>query len=168
MSEQRKGNTVEELFALLIGAEMKFQSFYLLLTEMFAHEPRAAEVWWLMAADEGSHAQLLERARSTLTPEQLGAPADPRLLESARTAARFAPEKALAEVETLDDAYQLAHEGENSEINAVFEAVISEYFPASIRRRFIQSQLREHVGRLAALGPPDWRQGVRARQGNTR
>ena len=164
MDEEKAGTTVGELFDLLIEMEKATQTFYLRLTEMFAHEPRAAEVWWLMAADEGSHAQLLERTRDALTPEQLAAPAPPALLKSARAIIRFDPERALAGIETLDDAYEMAHAGENSEINAIFEILLSTYFPTDIQHTFIQSQLREHVDRLARLVPPEWRQTVRARR----
>jgi rubrerythrin len=164
MSEQKRDNTVGELFDLLIGIERAAQTFYLRLTEMFAHEPRAAEVWWMMAADEGSHVQLLQRARDTLTPEQLAAPADPHLMEAARTAASLMAKKDWAGIETLEDAYQMAHEGEHSEINSVFEAVISEYFPVSVQQQFVQSQLREHLERLASLEPLDWRLSVRPRR----
>ncbi|HHN93392.1 MAG TPA: hypothetical protein ENK17_01365, partial [Anaerolineae bacterium] len=108
------------MFDLLIQAEEAGQAFYLRLTEMFAHDSKAAEIWWKMAADEASHIHLLKQAREALTPEQLAAPADPDLLRAARAAAAFSPERVLAQVQTLEDAYQMAHAGENSEFNAVF------------------------------------------------
>ncbi|HEY75920.1 MAG TPA: hypothetical protein G4O00_07045, partial [Thermoflexia bacterium] len=97
-------------------------------------------------------------------PEQLAAPADPHLMEAARTAASLMAKKDWAGIETLEDAYQMAHEGEHSEINSVFEAVISEYFPVSVQQQFVQSQLREHLERLASLEPLDWRLSVRPRR----
>ncbi len=163
MSEQEYTGTVEELFDILIRAEKAAQAFYLRLTKMFAHEPQAAQVWWLMAVDEGAHIHLLEQARDALPPARLAAPADPHLLRAARSAAAFTPERNLAAIETLEDAYQVAHEEENSEINGVFETVISEYFPLAIQQEFVQSQLREHFGRLAVLKPPEWRKAVKAR-----
>ncbi len=161
----QSGNTIRALFDLLTRAEKAAQTFYLHLTEMFAHEPKAAEVWWKLAADEASHIHLLEQAQEGLTAEQLAAPADPDLLREARAAAAFSPAVALAQVETLEDAYQLAHAGEHSEFNAVFEFVISELFPVAVQRAFVRAQLREHTGRLDSLEPPEWRQGVKARRG---
>ncbi len=163
MSHPGESDTIATLFELLIQAEKAGQAFYLRLTEMFAHEPRAAEIWWKLAADEAAHIHLLEQAREALTPEQLSAPADPDFLRAARAAAAFSTEEALAQVQTLEDAYQMAHAGEYSEFNAVFEFVISELFPASVQRPFVQSQLREHVARLQELEPPEWRRNVLAK-----
>ncbi|HIE37719.1 MAG TPA: hypothetical protein EYH30_01555 [Anaerolineales bacterium] len=161
----QQDRTIAALFDRLIRGEKATQTFYLRLSEMFAHEPRAAEVWWKLAADEASHIHLLEQAREGLTAEQLAAPADPEFLRVARNAAAHSPEEGLAQVQTLEDAYQLAHATEHTEFNAVFEVVISELFPVAVQRPFVRSQLQEHVDRLGALEPPEWRYSVVAKRG---
>ena len=155
-----RDRTVEALITLLVQAEDASQRFYLQLMEAFAHEPTAAEVWWMMGADEAGHIRLLEQVLHSLSPEQLQAPADPLWLEQARSAARFSPERALARIQTLEDAYQEAHALETSEINAVFEFVMTEYFPKSLQRSFVLNLLRTHVERLERLRTPEWRQSI--------
>ncbi len=154
------GQSVGDLIALLLQAETAVQALYLQLTEAFAHEPKAAEVWWKLGADEAAHIRLLEQIRDSLPSERLRAPADPIWLEQAKSAARFSPEQAMARIQTLEDAYQEAHAIENSEINAVFEFVMTEYFPRPLRVEFVHNMLREHVDRLYSLRTTEWRQGI--------
>ena len=152
--------TVSDLLTLLLQAETAAQTLYLRLMEAFAHEPEAAEVWWKMGADEAAHIRLLEQILGSLSPDQLQALADPFWLEQARSAARYSPEQVLARIQTLEDAYQEAHALENSELNAVFEFVLTEYFPRPLRRGFIHNLLREHVSRLDRLRTTEWRRSI--------
>jgi hypothetical protein len=62
-----RDRTIEALITLLMQAEEAGQRFYLHLMEAFAHEPTAAEVWWMMGADEAGHIRLLEQC-CTLCP----------------------------------------------------------------------------------------------------
>lgn len=155
-----KNRTVDDLIDQLIQAETAAQTLYLRLMETFAHEPEAAEVWWKMGADEAAHIRLLEQTRSSLPPEQIQAPADPFWLEQALAAARLSPEQTLARIRTLEDAYQQAHAIENSEINAVFEFVMTEYFPRPLQRAFVVNLLKTHVDRLYGLRTTEWRQSI--------
>ncbi|MDW7992440.1 MAG: hypothetical protein RMK65_10005 [Anaerolineae bacterium] len=152
---------VETLLSLLIDAENAAQRLYLQLMELFAHEPAAAEVWWKLGADEAAHIRLLEQIQDSLSLEQLRSPADPLWLEAARRAARFSPERVLANIQTLEDAYQEAHALENSEINPLFEFVMSEYFPRPLRKELVQTLLREHIERLYGLRTTEWRRSIR-------
>ena len=156
--------SVDAMLSMLTDAEIASQSFYLRLMESFAHEPTAAQVWWKMGADEAAHIRLLEQVRKNLSPEQLQSPADPIWLEKARAAARFSPDKAMARIQTLEDAYQEAHALEDSEINAVFEFVMTEFFPGRLRWNFVHNMLREHVQRLYELRTTEWRRSVSAQK----
>lgn len=155
---------VNTLLSLLIDAETATQRFYLQLMESFAHEPLAAQVWWKMGADEAAHIRLIEQAQKSLSLEQLQSPADPIWLEKARAAARFSPDKAMAHIQTLEDAYQEAHAIENSELNAVFEFVMTEFFPRRLQQDFVRSMLREHLQRLDELRTPEWRRSISAQK----
>ncbi len=152
--------SVGDLMDLLFQAETAAQTLYLQLMEAFAYEPEAAEVWWKMGADEAAHIRLLEQIRASLPSERLLEPADPLWLEQARAAARFSPEQILARIHTLEDGYQEAHALENGEINAVFEFVMTEYFPKPLRAGFVRNMLREHVNRLYGLRTAEWRRSI--------
>lgn len=156
--------SLDTLLSLLIDAETASESFYLRLMEAFAHEPIAAQVWWKMGADEAAHIRLLEQVRKNLSPKQLQSPADPIWLEKACAAARFSPDKAIARIQTLEDAYQEAHALENSEINAVFEFAMTEFFPGRLRWDFVHNMLREHMHRLDELRTTEWRRSILAQK----
>ncbi len=157
--------TVEFMISTLLQAETAAQTFYLWLMDAFAHEPDAAQVWWKMGADEAAHIRLLERVLNSLPPEQRLSLVDPLMLEKAIAAARFSPHRALERIVTLEDAYQVAHSLENSELNAVFEFVLTEYFPKPLKRDFVHNMLREHVDRLNGLRTTEWRRSILAQKG---
>jgi rubrerythrin len=163
MALSREG-TLEALLTTLIQAEATAQNLYLRLMEAFAHEPDAAQVWWKMGADEAAHIRLLEQVRDALSPEQLQSPADPLIVEKAQAVSGLSYERILSRIETLEDAYQETHNLENSEINAVFEFVLTEYFPKPLRVEFVHNMLREHIGRLDGLRTTEWRRSVLAQK----
>jgi len=140
--------TIAGLFELAITAEEVAQEFYLRLTDWFSHLPGVADFWYEMARDEAIHADHLKTIRATLTPEQLQAPVDPAIWWKAGMIRGLSTEDSLRSVETLDDAYQTAHELENSEVNTVFELLTTEYVDSSSKKKFIISQLNEHTAKL--------------------
>jgi hypothetical protein len=54
----------------------------------------------------------------------------------------------VGEVETLADAYQLAHDLEHSEINTVFAFLMRSYVSREDKRRFLDAVFAEHQDRL--------------------
>ncbi|MGB9872803.1 MAG: hypothetical protein ACPLYD_14255 [Anaerolineae bacterium] len=155
--------TVAELLDLLYTGEKSTERFYMGLAEMFLHEPVAAGVWWEMAAEEALHMWLIEKAREALTPEQLATPVAPEMLEAARTRAAFSPEKLWASIQTLEDAYQAAHEVEGLEFDAILEPIMLDFFPNDIRNRLARSQLHQHQQPLGQLRTREWRLAIERR-----
>lgn len=155
-------NTIGELLDMLIAGEKTSQEFHLRLQKMFAHHPAAAEVFWAMAADEALHIWMLEQARASLSPEQLAASPPEEVVWKVAELQSMSPEGILEQIQTLEDAYQTLHELEAHEFSAVLDFVLSEFFPAEYQRKFLYSQLKEHVERLERLGPPEWRQAILA------
>lgn len=152
--------TIGELLDILIAGEKASQEFHLRLHKMFAHHPTAAEVFWAMAADEAMHIWMLEQARASLSPEQMAASPPAEVVWKVSGLQAISPEKILERIQNLEDAYQALHELEAYEFGAVLDFVLSEFFPSEYQRKFLYSQLREHVGRLEKLGPPEWRQAI--------
>ena len=146
--------TTGDLLAKIIAAEKKAQIFYEGLYRMFEHIPRVAAFWQDMVDDEKAHRHLMEKVRAGLTPEELQAPADPEMLHKASVAARFSPDRALRRIHGLNDAYEIALDLEQSEINAVFEFVLAEhaYLEEEVRDRMVELYLRVHIKRFQELG----------------
>jgi hypothetical protein len=70
----------------------------------------------------------------------------------------------LDQINTLDDAYEAAHELEFSEINSVFKILATEYISEKTRRQATISQLGDHIEKLMTFndnfGEKTWRKGI--------
>jgi hypothetical protein len=133
-----QGTTVADLFALAIAAETSAAEFYRGLAAKFSEYGDVAEFWQRYVTDEISHARRLARLQGNLSVEQLAARADD-------------------EVQTLEDAYELVNDLENSETNAVFEFLISSFPTDPDVLSFLRTQLTDHVDRLVTAFPERFR-----------
>lgn len=156
--------TLRHLFAYLKASERATERFYMGLSELFLHEPLAAEVWWDMAAEEALHVWLLEKAEEAVEAAgHLDEPVDPATIQEAQRLASLEPEKLWARIRTLEDAYQAAHEVEAMEFDALLEPILLDVFPGDIRNRIARSQFDRHAGPLQRLRTTEWRRSVEAR-----
>ncbi len=157
-----QGSTLADLFALAIAAETSAAELYRGLAAKFVQHSDVAEFWQRYVTDEIAHARWMARLQGNLSVEQLAARADLVMLENARHAAGMVVEAILDQVHTLADAYELVNELEHSEINAVFEFLISSFPTDSEVLSFLRTQLSEHVDRLVTAFPERFRDpGVR-------
>ncbi len=152
--------TMAELLALLHKGEKETERFYMGLVDMFLHEPIAAKVWWEMAAEEALHIWLIEKARETMSPEQLAMPIESKVLEKARQRASISPEKLWASIKTLEDAYQIARLVEVEEFIVILGPIMQDLFPGDIRNQLARSQMEKHLEPLDRLGTKEWRLSV--------
>jgi len=154
MSEQA---TIAELFDLAIATERACETLYRELAARFVDHLEVADFWERYAGQEAGHAQWLQRVRDMTSPAQLAAPADPVMLQNARALAQFSVTNALQGIHNLDDAYQLANELENSEVNAIFEFLVTHFAPDEEVREFLRAQLHDHLARLAGAFPTQYK-----------
>ena len=155
--------SVRILFEYAIAAEHYAREAYREFARLFAADPRVAAFWQRYAAEETGHAHWLEQLLKKLPSETYDAPADIDKLEAARHMIKVPLATALAEVGTLEDAYQLAHELESSEMNTLFEFLLFTFADDPQATQFARDQLREHVARLT-VGFPEPYTGVRSRR----
>ena len=155
--------TTNELFELAIAAERAAETLYQRIAAKFAPYPEVATFWANYAQEEVMHAQWLEQIREKTSPEQLSAPADPYQLENVHRVLQFSIENALADIDNLEDAYQLANDVEHSETNAIFEFLISNFSTDKKVQAFLRSQLRDHVARLMIDLPTQFRHAANRR-----
>ena len=143
--------TIEQLFELSMAAEKTAGDFYAGLARKFSHLPEVSEFWKEMARDEERHIMGLEAIRDSLTSGQLFVPADQAVLGAVKNALKFSVKEMLASVRNLDDAYELAHDLENSEVNTVFEFLSTEFRPSRERKEFVRSQVKGHIIKLLSF-----------------
>jgi ferritin len=145
--------SVHTLFEYAVAAEHYARDLYSEFARLFDANPGVAAFWQRYAAEEMGHARWLEQLLKKLPPETCDAPADFDKLEMARHMIKVPLATALADVETLEDAYQLAHALESSEINTIFEFLLFTFADDPQATQFARDQLRDHVARLSTGFP---------------
>ncbi|MGD8795012.1 MAG: response regulator [Anaerolineae bacterium] len=143
-----EGKTMATLFDLAITAEVAAQDLYRALARSFGHVPQVAAFWQDLMHDEETHAAELRKLCNSLPAGQLLAPVAPSLVSRAEKGLELAQEDYLSQIETLDDAFQIAQVLESSEINALFELLMSRYLEEQDKNEIIVSQLRNHTTKL--------------------
>lgn len=145
--------TVANLFEMAIAAEGIAEQLYRGLAPKFAHHPDVADFWSRYAAEEAGHARWLEHLWGTIDLQQLEAVADGSIVRQAHKLLQFSPESALRQIKTLEDAHQLVSELENSELNVIFEFLITNFSSDKTAQAIVRTQLREHIARLITEFP---------------
>lgn len=151
---------LEKLFALAIALEHASEVFYRELAVKFSADPELEQFWSRLAAEEAGHARwlqdLLAKAKES-NRLKLQEPAPEHLLKAARDLLQEAPEKTLASIANLEEAYQSAIEMEASETNVIFEFLITSFSLASQSRLFLSNQLKNHADRTEKEFPERYR-----------
>ncbi len=155
--------TVARLFELGIAAEDAAEEAYRELEKRFAHHPEIARFWARYAGEEKGHARQLQQLRDRATPEQLSAPVDPSLIHSLNDLLRSVAEMS-GRIQNLDEAYELANELEHSEINTVFEFLITHCSTDEKIQAFLKSLLQDHISRLMFGFPAQFRSAAKRRE----
>jgi len=86
------------------------------------------------------------------------------MLRDARKVLQFSVENRLKKIRDLEDAYQLVNELENSETNAIFEFLITNFSSDEETQSFLRSQLNDHIAKLTIGFPTRFRSAVRRRE----
>lgn len=149
--------TIGELFELGIAAEEAAEKLYRGLEKLFAHHPEITRFWARYAAEEAGHGRQLQQFRDQATPEQLSTPIDPSLIHGLRSLFQSMTAETLRRIQNLDEAYELANELEHSEINSVFEFLISHCSADEKVQAFLKSLLQDHISRLMFEFPVQFR-----------
>ncbi len=143
---------IAELFEMSISLERQIQAVYLYWQTLFASAPKAASFWQECAREEDFHARLLLNLSDQLTAEQLAEPADISIYECALRTQQLLG-SLNKNVKTLDEALELATRIEHSEVNSILEFLVIHFSTKELTKTMVQSQLRDHVGKLNLLTP---------------
>lgn len=143
-------DTVADLFEHAITLERGAEDLYRQLEKMFASHAEVAAFWRHYGDEENGHALYLERVRAGVGAGRLAQPADEDMMRKVRDCLELASPARLANIKTLEDAYELATELENSETNAIFEFIILNFSTDELAKShsFLRTQLNVHIARL--------------------
>lgn len=140
--------TMEWLFERAMAWESVARDLYARMARWFPQEPRVSRFWEELSADESQHMDFLQETRDGLSRDQLAALLRQKELEIAQQVEAVLGRIRSEELVTLDDAYELAHDLENSEINLVFRMLAVESLADRGRQDFLLTQINRHLERL--------------------
>lgn len=144
--------TLAELIDQAITWEAELRDLYAGLAEAFPAYPSINEFWKQMAIEESSHGTLLREARAAIPDAQLSrrlGDSEDQLVAAARVALAEARQTPLR---TLDDAYEIAHTLESSEINTIFRLLLMAPISGEDMGALLAAQFEEHIEKLNAFG----------------
>ena len=161
--------TIADLIDLSIAIERITESVYSHFVVIFADVPEIATFWRRYAQEETGHANWMRNLRGRVDPLILAQPADAKIWEMAVHATRVSAEQLVVQIETLQDAFELANEIEHGETNAIFEFLMRNFSNDEKSVMFLRTQLKDHIGHLMNGLPDPYREisarrAVRARQ----
>jgi hypothetical protein len=164
MMQSGPEETIEHLFEYMIEIEYKAAHFYETLSKLFSHVPGLTVFWQGLVEDEIRHATVLQEIGKLLTPEKHLSRSDKKIWDDVARIQRKLSKDLIGAINTLDDAYELAHDLEFSEVNAVFIFLAAECVPSDERKRFVRHEIEQHQKKLLdfshKFGGRDWRKGI--------
>jgi rubrerythrin len=155
--------TIQLLFELAINWETQAQDLYAKFSKLFSHEPKVSAFWKQLSKDESRHSQVLKDFLKEIPREKLLAAMGNEHWNSVIRVEGLINEATTSKIQTLDDAYELAHQLETSEINKLFNMLVNEYLPDEEGHKFILSDVKEHIEMLMKFGKeytPTQRRGI--------
>ena len=162
--------TIEYVILQAIEAENYSRDLYFEFSQIFAHVPDVAGFWQDLAYDEAKHAYTLKKTQDSLSTEQLAFPADRKLLRSVEKTKLFLSRISISTIRSLDDAYELAHELEFSELNYIFKCVAGDFIRQDEKKKIIFNEIEEHQRKLVDFtenfGDRVWRGQILTRSAN--
>ena len=157
--------TIESLFEHAIEIEYKAAHLYEKLSKLFSHVEGLSDFWDELVNDEKQHATTLQEVKKQLTPEQLLTHSDKEIWANIASLQRLLSKDLVGAIKTLDDAYELAHELEFSEVNAIFKFLTVGFIPSDARKKHVNSHIQEHQQKLLDFsrnfGDRNWRKGIK-------
>ncbi len=165
MIHSRSEETIERLFELTIENEYKIADIYERFKKLFSHVPGLPSFWQELHDDEIQHATTLQNVRKSLTPEQLLSCSAKEMRDNVVRLHHMLSKDLVGSINTLDDAYELAHQIEFSEVNAIFKFLSSELIPFDKQEKIISSGIVQHQQKLLDLsrdfGDREWRKEIK-------
>lgn len=156
--------TIEEAFKSAMEFECKAKEIYSHFVDLFSHLPEIAAFWEGLASEEETHEAMLQNICHSLTEEQTSSPADKNIMRKIVETQEVIRKIHIDSICNLDDAYELAHELEFSEVNSIFQLLATKYVTVEKRANFLESVIEKHQSKLLHFdeiyGDKEWRKSI--------
>ena len=113
------------------------------------YEPQIRCFWAELAGEEKLHAKILRDIQKAISSEHLCELPNNHLFQDIQMATIFLDKCHPETVRTLDDAYEIAHEIEFSEINPIFKLLACSFIQKETRKKTLIAQLSNHQNKLS-------------------
>jgi rubrerythrin len=144
--------TLQVLFELAIKWETQAHDLYINFANLFHHEPKVSAFWIQLSKDESDHINVLKDILKKIPTERLLMAVGNEQWNSVTRVEGLIKEASTSKIKTLDNAYELAHQLEMSEVNTLFKMLLNDYLPDKEGHKFILSEVTEHIERLMRFG----------------
>lgn len=164
MDNHSEDQTLGELFRTSMGIELRAAEIYSILVIAFPEHLEIVEFWKSLQDDEMEHFHILRSIRDSLPVDSLSDQVNTKIWTIAKDTLAVLGAIDLSLVRTLDHAYNLAHDLEFSEINAIFKFLTLDIIPCEQSDRFIDEVISDHLGKLnnfsKNFGDCEWRKSI--------
>ena len=140
--------TLQHLFELAINWETQAHDLYIKFANLFEHVPKVSEFWIQLSKDESGHIEVLKGILNKIPTEKRLMEVSNEQWNSVTRVEGLIKEATTKEVNTLSDAYEMAHQLEMSEVNTLFKILVNDYLPDKEGHKFIMADVTEHIDKL--------------------
>ncbi len=161
-------STNADVFKLANEVERLQQDFYGQLVDIFSHVPEVSNFWKDMEKDEIIHSRALKRILDSVPQDQLFAPANPFIVARAKMVLENSADDRVKSIKNLNDAYEIAHDQENLELNMVYDFLVVELTLSNDIKRFALAEFEKHIQKLMdfskRFGDVEWRKSIKIKE----
>jgi len=142
-----KRYTLSEVIKVGIQSEKKLQMIYMNFSNLFMNLAEIRDFWRELSNDEKMHAKCLEQLK--FNREDLFKMVDGVIQEKVASLENISVDKLLLKVKNLDDAFEIMHKLEHSEIDFMFEFLMGKSIDSQDRMEIINCKIRKHYAKFA-------------------
>ncbi|MBN2245670.1 MAG: hypothetical protein JW755_07475 [Candidatus Aminicenantes bacterium] len=159
--------TLGDFFLAAMEVEKKASEIYQSLSEAFIQKQDISLFWSGLREDELMHLKMLKKSREALSEKDLELLVDKSMISKIQEVDEFLKENPTEHVQDLNDAFELAHELEFSEVNVIFKFLTIDLVPWIYQEKLIENMIEVHQQKLIhfedAFGNKEWRKTIKAR-----
>ncbi len=148
MSDLSRKTTFEEIFENAIEIEKTAGQMYEKFAELFSDFPKAVYFWKGMKKDESDHAKWLIEIKESLSDKKLSSSPDYDMILKIHQINSLLDKYSSKKVENLDEAYELSHEIESSEVNNLFMLLANKFISSEDRKKLLLSEINDHQQKI--------------------
>lgn len=148
MPDKKSELTLSDILSKAINIEKTAEEMYKNFAELFSDFKEISDFWNGMSNDELNHAKWLSKIKESLSEQELISVPENNSSIITDNINILLSKNSAKKINNLDDAYELAHELEYSEVNNLFRLLMNNYLASEERKKFIFSEIKEHLEKI--------------------